>query len=78
MHLLLSISIATIRGHGSIVPFTLPLQDNDHVGILEDLLNLRFNLQMGTMYIEQEMYSKDGQVCETILIQKNRTKDGSM
>ena len=33
---------------------------------------------MGTMYIEQKMYSADGQVCETIMIQKNRTQDGSM
>ena len=30
------------------------------------------------MYLEQEMFSADGQVCETILVQKNRTDDGSM
>ena len=39
---------------------------------------MRFNLQTGTMYLEQEIYSVDGQVCETIMIQKNRTDDGSM
>ena len=33
---------------------------------------------MGTMYIEQDMYSTDGQVCETIMIQNNKTEDGSM
>ena len=70
--------MATIRAHGSFVPFTLPLQDDGHVGVLEDLLSLRFNLQMGTMYLEQEMYFADGQVCETIMIQKNRIEDGSM
>ena len=30
------------------------------------------------MYLEQEMFSADGQVCETILIQNNRIDDGSM
>ena len=39
---------------------------------------MRFNLQMETMYIEQKMYYADGQVCETILIRNDRTKDGLM
>ena len=63
--------MAIIRAYGSFVSFTLPLQDDGHVGVLEDLLSLSFNLQMRTMYIEQEMYYADGQVCKTILIQKN-------
>jgi len=70
--------MATIRTHGSFVPFTLPLQDDGHVVVSEDLLSLRFNLQIGTMYIEQEMYSTVGEVYETILVQKNRTEHGSM
>ena len=56
----------------------LPYQDDDHVGVLEDLFSLRFNIHMGTMYIEEKMYFADGQVCEPILIQKNRIEDGSM
>ena len=70
--------MATIRAHGSFVPFTLPLQDDGRVGVLEDILSSRFNLQTGTMCLEQEMFSADGQVCETIMIQKNTTDDGSM
>ena len=70
--------MATIKAHGSFVSFTLPLQDDGHVGVLEDLLSLRFNLQMGTVYIEQEMYAGDGQVYEIILIQNNRNEDGSI
>ena len=70
--------MTTIRAHESFVPFTLPLHEDGHVGVLEDLLSLRFNFHMGTMYIEQEMYFADGQVCEIIMIQKNRTEDGSM
>ena len=33
---------------------------------------------MEIIYIEQKMYFADGQVCETILIQKNKIEDGSM
>ena len=70
--------MATIRAYEFFIPFTLPLQDDGHVGVLEDLLSLRFNLQMRTMYIEQEIYFADGQVCETIMIQKNKIEDGLM
>jgi hypothetical protein len=70
--------MATIRAHGSFVPFILSLQDDGHVSVSEDLLSLRFNLQIGTMYLEHEMYSTDGEVYETILVQKNRTEVGFM
>ena len=70
--------MATIRAHGSFVPFILPLQDDGHVNVSEDLLSLRFNLQIGTMYLEQEMYSADGEVYETVLVKKNRTEVGFM
>ena len=56
----------------------LPLQDDGFVCVSEDLLSLRFNLQLRTMYLEQEMYSADGEVYETILVQKTRTDDGSV
>ena len=70
--------MAIIRAHGSFVPFILPLQHDGHVSVSEDLLSLRFNLQIGSMYLEQEMYSADGEVYETILVQKNRTEVGFM
>jgi len=38
VHLLHSTSMATIRTYGSFVPFALSLQDDGHVGVLEDLL----------------------------------------
>lgn len=43
-----SLIMATIHAHGSFVPFTLPLEDDSHVGVLDDMLGLRFNLQIGT------------------------------
>ena len=52
----------------------LSLQDDGHVDVSEDLLSLIFNLQIGTMYLEQEMYSADGKVYETMLVQKNTTE----
>ena len=52
----------------------LSLQDDGHVDVSEDLLSLIFNLQIGTMYLEQEMYSADGKVYETMLVQKNITE----
>jgi hypothetical protein len=51
--------MTTIRAHGSFVPLILPLQDDGHVTVSEDLLSLRFNLQIGTMYLEHEMFSAD-------------------
>jgi hypothetical protein len=48
------------------------------VSVLEDLVSLRFNLQIGTMYLEHEMYSADREMYETILVPKNRTDVGFM
>lgn len=44
------------------MPFTLPFDNDGHVIIMEDLLFMKFNLQVGTIYIEQEMYSMDGDI----------------
>ena len=60
--------MVTIRAHRSFVPFILSLQDDGHVDVSDDLLSLRFNLKMETMYLEQKMYSADGEVHETILV----------
>jgi hypothetical protein len=46
LHMFFSFSMATIRTLGSFVPFILSLQDDGHVSISKDLLNLRFNLQI--------------------------------
>jgi len=62
--------MATIRAHGSFVPFILPLQDEGHMSVSKDLLSLRFNLQIGTMYLEYDIYYADWQVYEMILVQK--------
>ena len=62
--------MATIRAHRSFVPFILPLQDDGHVSVSEDLLSLRFNLQIGSMYLEHEMYSADGEVYERFWFEK--------
>ena len=46
--------------------FTLPLEDHGHVNVLENLLVLRFKLQIGTMYMKQEMYFVDCDISKTI------------
>lgn len=38
--------------------------------------NLRFNLCIGIMYVEQNMYSVDSDVLQTILLQQNMNEDG--
>ena len=55
-----------IRIYGSFVSFTLPLEDHGHVNVLENLLVLRFKLQIGTMYMKQEMYFVDCDISKTI------------
>ena len=68
--------MATIKAFGLIVPFSLPLDDHHHVKVSEDLLSLRFNLRIGSMYVKQEMYSTNIDILETILIPKNLCQDG--
>ena len=70
--------MAIIIAHGSFVPFMLLLHDDGYVGVSKHLLSLRFNLKIGIMYLEQEMYYADGEVYEMILVQKNTTEVGSM
>lgn len=64
--------MATIKAIGSLIPFTLPLQDNEQVIVLEDMFGSRFNFQIGTMYVKQEMYFANGEVCKMILMQKKK------
>lgn len=65
-HTFLSFQMATIRVERSLVPITLPFQDDDHVFLSKDLLSLRFNIQVGTMYVEQEMYNVEGHVTSEV------------
>ena len=68
--------MSTIRAFGSFVPFTLPLGNHGHVNVFDVLLSLQFNLRIGTMYVEQKMYYVDGDILETILLQKTMNEDG--
>lgn len=70
--------MATIQTRGLFVPFTLPLKDDGFVGVSKNLLGLRFNLQIGSMYVEHEMYSKEKVFSKTILMHKTRKEDGTM
>ena len=68
--------MAIIKASGSFVTFTLPLDDDHHVKVSEDLLNLRFNLRIGSMYhrtrdvFHERWYLRDN------LIPKNLCQDG--
>jgi hypothetical protein len=59
--------MATIKAHGSFVPFTMPLGVDDLVVISFDLLGLRINSWIGTLHLEQKMYNKEGEISQTIL-----------
>ena len=65
-----------IKTFGSFVPFHLPLGNDHYVKVSEDLLSLRYNLRIGSMYIEQEMYFMNGDILETILIPKDMCQYG--
>lgn len=58
--------MATIRAHGSFVPFNLPLEGDGCVVVLEYLFGLRFSLQERTMYLEQEICAAGGKTSRTI------------
>ena len=71
VHCIPSLIMATIRARGLFVPFTMPLEDDSHVNVPKDLVGLRFTLQIGTTYMEQEISTMDGDTLKTILMQKN-------
>lgn len=51
------------------MPLTFPLALNGYVLVSEDLLSLRFNIQVGTMYVKQELFDESGLVSEIISVQ---------
>ena len=61
------------------MPFILPLQDDDYVVVTASLFSfILFHFHIGTMYVEQEMYSPNGDVTRTILMQKTHNEDNSV
>ena len=60
------------------MPFILPLQDDDYVVVTASLFSFIFHFHIGTMYVEQEMYSPNGDVTRTILMQKTHSEDNSV
>ena len=67
--------IATIKAHGTMLPFTLPLEDDGFAyNVYKLLFGSWFNLQIGTMYIHHEMCIVDGDVYETIMVHKNMSE----
>ena len=68
--------MATIKVTGSLVSFTLSLENDQYVKVYEDLFSLRFNIRVRSMYVEQEMYSMNGDILETTLILKNMCENG--
>ena len=67
--------MAIVCARGSFVPLTLPLEDDGHASISNDLLSLRLNLWIGVMYVEQEMYTMAGDISKTKLMQKNKNEN---
>lgn len=59
------------------MPFTLPLINNGIVSMYDDLLDSRFDFQLGIMYVEQELYMESDLVSEPILMQIIGSKNGS-
>lgn len=54
-----------------------PLGADGFVVVHENLLSLKFNLRLGTMYVEQELFQETGELCKTVLIQRSREDSGS-
>ena len=54
----------------------MPLDDLGNVCMHEQLLNLRFAFQIGTIYVEREVFDDNGEICETVFQQNSRTTDG--
>lgn len=69
--------MASIKSSESLQPFTLPLDVHGFVVVSEELWGLRFNFQVGTMYVEQELYTKSGHDSKTLLMQRTRCVDSS-
>ena len=66
-----------LRAGDCSIHFTFPLGANGFVVVQENLLSLKVNFRLGTMYVEQELFQETGELCETVLIQKSRVNSGS-
>ena len=64
-------TMASIKATWSLVPFTMPLTIDGSILIWENLMGLRFNFQMNTMYVEHELFNKSGWVSKIVFMQKN-------
>lgn len=67
--------MASIRANGVGIPFTLPLGEDGKVYVDESILEAKFGLHMGRMYVEQELTSDVGDVVETVLQLQSRQGD---
>lgn len=70
--------MAYITIYRSLVPFTMPLANNEVALVSEDLLQWRFNFHIGTIYVEQKLYDESGVVFKIFLMQKTRHDIGSL
>ena len=57
-------------------PFTFPLGAYGVEVVHKNLLSLKFNFRHGTLYVEQELFQKTCELCETYLIQNLRVDSG--
>ena len=64
------------QAYESFVSFTLPLRNDHHVKVSENFLNLRFNLHIRFMHMEQGMYYINADILETIFIPNNMCQYG--
>ncbi len=69
--------MASFRSYGSSVPFTLPVGDDGSTRVEEVVLSARFNLNVGSVYVEQEIFSSEGVLQETVLQMKCPSDDNS-
>ena len=60
--------MASLKALGPLVPFTLLFANDGFIIGFEVLLGLKFEFQVGTMYMEQEMFDDNGMVFNKILM----------
>ena len=54
----------------------MSLGPDDKVVVHEQLLSLRFGFRSGTIYVEEEVFDANGELCESIFQVKDSTDEG--
>lgn len=71
--------MAFVRGDGSSIPISFPCNDDGVACVSALILSIRFNLNLSSLWVEEELFDSDGgQLVSTIMQLKIKSEEGDV